>query len=115
MKACFAVLMLLAAGTGHATQHLKTDSFDITIDNRCAEGVVGCDDIRYKGIHRRSGNSISLVGREQHTRCADGVTPCRFLGYLFRNGATTYFVDAQGRLLVRQGERILVQEEGTWQ
>ena len=66
-------------------------------------------------MHRASGRAITLVGRERHSRCADGVTPCRFLGYEFRNGKTVYFVDTDGHLSVREGERTLLQEAGTWQ
>lgn len=114
MKALFGVLLLLVAGASSAAQRLATESFDITIQARCPEGVVGCDDVLYVGVHRRSGRSIRLVGRELHTRCADGVTPCRFIGYAFDNGNTRYVVSEDGALIVRQGEKILLEERGAW-
>lgn len=115
MKAWLGVLLLLMAGASSAAQRLATQSFDITIQVRCAEGVVGCADVLYVGVHRQSGRSIRLVGRELHTRCADGVTPCRFLGYAFENGNTRYLVSDEGRLTVRQGDKVLVEERGVWQ
>mgnify|MGYP003383588747 CR=1 FL=1 len=115
MKVFFGVLLLLVSGASHAAQRLATESFDITIEVRCAEGVVGCDDVLYVGTHRKSGRAIRLVGRELHTRCADGVTPCRFLGYAFDSGDVRYMVSDDGALIVRQGKKTLVQERGVWQ
>ena len=115
MKVWIGVLLLLMTGASSAAQRLATESFDITIQVRCTEGVVGCDDVLYIGIHRKSGRSIRLIGRELHTRCADGVTPCRFLGYAFDNGGTRYVVSDEGRLIVRQGDKVLVEERGVWQ
>ena len=109
------VVLLLVPSVSWAGQRLATESFDITIDVRCAEGVVGCRDVRYVGVHRTSGRSIRLVGQELHTRCADGVTPCRFLGYRFTSGTTIYDVTDDGTLTVRQGDKVLVQERGVWQ
>ena len=46
---------------------LTTPSFTITIDVRCPEGNVTCDDVRYVGVSRKSGQSIRLTGRTHHT------------------------------------------------
>ncbi len=115
MKWLFGVLLFLVAEVSMAAQRLATESFDISIEVRCPEGVVGCDDVLYVGTHRKSGRAIRLKGRELHTRCADGVTPCRFLGYAFDNGSARYRVSEDGVLSVHQGDRILVQECGVWQ
>ncbi len=98
-----------------ATERLVTESFDIMIDVRCAEGVVGCDKIRYTGVNRKTGQSIRLTGKEIHTRCADGVTPCRFLGYMFRNKGITYVVWENGMVTIKRGSKVLVEEQGAWQ
>lgn len=115
MRSLLVVLLLALPLSAAAHQRLMTDSFEVTIDTRCKEGTVGCDNVHYTGVHRKTGRSIKLVGRELHGRCADGVTPCRFLGYTFRNGGVTYDVLENGLLLVKQGEKVLVQERGTWQ
>lgn len=115
MKPLLAALLLLFPLSSMAAQRLVTESFDITIDVRCEEGVVGCDKVHYTGVHRKTGRAIKLIGQERHTRCADGVTPCRFLGYAFRNGNVIYAVWDDGTLSVKQGERVLVEERGVWQ
>ena len=114
MKTILASLLVLEFTCVGAAQTLSTDSFDITVDVRCKEGEVTCDNVRYVGVHRKSGKSITLRGRTHHTVCADGVTPCRFLGYVFPNGKVTYFVAEQGQLMVREDRKVLVRESGTW-
>lgn len=93
---------------------LTTPSFVIDIKENCEEGNVGCDNVSYVGTNKKTGNSIKLRGNTMHTLCADGVTPCRFLGYEFKNGAIYYRVSEDGELLVMQGKKVLVQEKGDW-
>lgn len=93
---------------------LDTPGFIVRIEVRCPEGHVTCDDVAYRGESRRSGRAIFLKGRTLHTTCADGVTPCRFLGYRFRNGAHTYFVSDAGELVVTRGGKVIVRERGEW-
>ncbi|WP_165857582.1 hypothetical protein [Marinobacter sp. JSM 1782161] len=95
---------------------LDTPNYRIEIESNCVEGEVSCDRMTYHGTSKISGNAISLEGRTWHTTCADGVTPCRFLGYRFENGAVTYRVHEDGLLeVVRHGDEVLVHEQGTWQ
>jgi opacity protein-like surface antigen len=96
------------------TQTLDTPSFTITIDVRCEEGNVTCDDVRYVGTSKKTGKAMRLTGRTRHTTCADGVTPCRFLGYEFKNGATVYFLSDGGELIVEQRGKPLLREQGEW-
>ena len=94
---------------------LDTPGFKVTIESGCGEGEVACDDYTYTGTSKRSGNSITLQGSSWHTVCADGVTPCRFIGYRFRNGNVVYRVYESGLLEVIEGEdRVLVRQQGTW-
>ena len=97
------------------TQTLDTPGFTVRIEVRCSEGEVSCDDVVYRGESKRNKSVITLKGRTAHTLCADKVTPCRFLGYVFRKGAYTYFVSDAGELVVRNGDKVLVQETGAWQ
>lgn len=108
----FAIVLLSALGAPAST--LTTPSYRITIEVRCPEYNVACDDVRYVGVSRKSGKSITLIGREVHAFGADGVTSSHFLGYEFRNGSTTYFVGEDGELRVTSGSKILVQETGVW-
>jgi hypothetical protein len=91
---------------------LTTPSFVIEIKVNCAEGNVTCDNVTYVGTSKKSGKSITLRGRTKHSMCADGVTPCGFQGYEFRNGATYYRVLEDGSLLVTQGEKVVLEEKG---
>jgi hypothetical protein len=56
-----------------------------------------------------------LQGRTLNSLCADGVTPCRFIGYEFRNGPFRYVVYDSGSLRVTRGDKVLVDEPGEWQ
>jgi hypothetical protein len=93
---------------------LTTPSFIVDIKVQCAEGNVSCDKVDYVGKSRKTGKSIALHGKTMHTLCADGVTPCRFLGYEFWNGKINYRVGEDGTLLVTQGRKVLVSEKGEW-
>ena len=96
-------------------QILRTKNFKITIRSNCIEGSVSCNQVFYEGININTGDRIQLKGKNIYTTCADGITPCRFLGYEFLNGDYRYFVQNDGLLLVYQGENLILQEEGTWQ
>ncbi|MEA5536914.1 hypothetical protein [Crocosphaera sp. XPORK-15E] len=97
------------------TETLKTKNFKITINSNCQEGEVTCDHVSYEGINANTGESLQLIGKTLHTTCADGITPCRFIGYEFLNGKYRYMVTEDGSLLVYQGEKLLLEEQGTWQ
>ena len=96
-------------------QILDTPSFTIRIEVRCPEGEVTCRNVIYRGENKRTKKTLQLRGRTVHSLCADRVTPCRFLGYAFRNGRFTYFVSERGELVVQNGPRVVVQQSGTWQ
>jgi hypothetical protein len=94
---------------------LTTQHYVVTITVHCAEGSVTCDNVSYHGKSRNSGHEIKLVGTTVHSLCADGLTPCRFIGYRFPNGDVTYTVYESGLLeVVRGADEILVEEFGEW-
>lgn len=111
------LLLALFAPLAFASQTLKLDtpSYSVKIEVLCAEGDVSCDQVRYSGRSKKSGKSIALKGKTAHTLCADGVSPCRFLGYRFQHGKLNYFVSDDGLLQVTQGRKTLVEEAGQWQ
>ncbi|MHB1678772.1 MAG: hypothetical protein ACYCSS_14795 [Sulfuriferula sp.] len=56
-----------------------------------------------------------LTGNPAYRNCADGITPCQFLGYEFKNGKVLYFLDQiRGSLQVKLGEKLLLEEKGEW-
>jgi hypothetical protein len=110
----FLAMAMLAAMPAAGADILDTPSYKITIEIRCPEGSVTCDDVKYVGVNKKTGKFITLVGKTVHSLCADGVTPCHFLGYEFKAGRTTYSVGEDGELRVTRGSRVLVQEMGVW-
>ena len=94
---------------------LKTKDFRVTITNNCQEGEVVCNNVTYKGVNVNTNASIQLRGKTVHTLCADGVTPCRFVGYQFSNGNYRYLVTEQGSLQVYQNGKIVLNQRGTWE
>nr|WP_297460561.1 hypothetical protein [uncultured Halomonas sp.] len=107
--------LALAISFPAMAQQLVTPNYIVTIERHCAEGNVTCDDVVYTGESKRSENSITLQGTTWHTLCADGVTPCRFLGYRFENGNVTYTVTEAGKLeVVRNATEVLISEDGQW-
>ena len=92
---------------------LETPNYLIRIEVNCPEGEVACDRVTYTGKSKKTGRELTLLGRTVHTLCADGVTPCRFVGYQFRNGTTTYVVTEEGELIVRDGGKVIIDERGS--
>lgn len=95
-------------------QVLLTPGFKIVITRHCAEGMVVCDQVSYRGEDRQTGSSITLMGSTLYRSCSDGMTPCQFLGYVFKNGSTTYDVSNSGLLRVLQDNKVLLEEQGEW-
>ncbi|WP_207907519.1 hypothetical protein [Celerinatantimonas diazotrophica] len=93
---------------------LVTTNYIISISQNCEEGNVTCDDVTYIGQSKKSGRSITLKGHTIHRMCSDGVTPCEFLGYEFKNGNTTYTVLESGVLDIKQNGHLLLHTQGTW-
>lgn len=113
ISALFAIAAILST-TALRAQTLDTPSFSITIDVLCEEGNVTCDDVRYVVTNKKTGKSISLTGSTVHSLCADGVTPCRFQGYTFKRGNTTYRVMDSGDLIITRDGKLLLRERGEW-
>ena len=97
-----------------AAERLITESYEITIDSRCEEGIVNCNNVLFRGVERKTGKVLRLKGADMHTLCADGVTPCRFLGHAFRRGKLRVTVWENGTLTFEQGKKVLLEEQGKW-
>ncbi len=118
-----AVLVSLAApavGAQDSRFILRTQSYKITIRVLCKEGVVGCNDVEYVGVKKKTGATIRLKGEDWIRYCEEdqgdgpGKTPCEHLGYEFKNGGTTYYVGEDGYLDVYQGKKRILHEKGEW-
>lgn len=83
-----------------------TKTFRVEIQRHCQEGFVTCDDVSYIGVNLQTGAKIQLEGSTLHTTCKDGVTPCRFLGYVFYNGSYSYQLINEYLVVSRSGKEI---------
>lgn len=112
---CVSVLALIALSRADAgsTGTLDTSTFEIRIEVRCEEGEVTCDDVKYVGKNKKTRESLELTGKTAHHMDADG-TPGRFLGYIFKNEGVTYFLSEEGMLRISKGEKVILEENGTW-
>jgi hypothetical protein len=109
------LLIIIGFAATASAETLQTKNFEVDIIRNCAEGEVTCDNVSYMGTNRKTGDSISLTGKTLHQLCADGVTPCHFLGYEFNNGNYRYLVTSDGTLQVYRGSELILSEQGTWQ
>ncbi len=94
---------------------LRTQNYRVTITVNCPEEEVVCNDVTYDGSNVNTGESLQLQGRTVSTLCADGVTPCRFIGYEFFNGDYRYLVTEEGRLQVSINGEIILDQSGNWE
>jgi hypothetical protein len=106
------VLLLPAAAQAEST--LTTPHFTVSLKENCEEGVVGCDDVTYHGVSRKTGKAITLKGKTNMVMCADGETPCHIGNYEFKSGAVLYAVYPNGTLIVTKGTHVLLNEKGQW-
>lgn len=114
MKLILLPLLLLASAFTSA-QQLDTPNYTVEIQQLCPEGEVQCQNVSYKGTSKISGASIELKGSAWHSLCADGVTPCRFLGYKFNNGRIRYLVFDSGLLqVIGSSGKVVLEEQGVW-
>jgi hypothetical protein len=94
---------------------LVTKSYKVTITLGDDEGNVEDHDVRYEGVSKKTGKSITLKGSSCHTHAADG-TPGHFLRYRFESGNITYEVLEGGSLMVVRDQcKVLIDESGEWQ
>jgi hypothetical protein len=105
------VALVLAHGWVQAVA-LISDSYDVTVQTLCPEGYVSCDRLVLRGVHKLTGRRLHLKGRSMHSMCADGVTPCRYLGDQFEGRSYVYFFSSEGWLLVKDSKgRLLLREK----
>lgn len=107
---------LLMAGAASAGERvLITPSYELKMDSRCVEGEVSCSQYTLQGRERHNGEPLMLQGRSMHTTCADGVTPCRFLGYRFDQPERSFLITEDGLLNIYHGDSLILHEQGRWE
>ncbi|MDO1530438.1 hypothetical protein QMK61_16495 [Fulvimonas sp. R45] len=106
----FSLCWLRAAEAGV----LVTPQYVVVIAEQCGEGDVACKDVVYTGVDRRTGAALTLRGKALVHMCPDGTTPCRHLGWTFKNGDIAYTVSDDGALDVTRGDKLLLEQKGRW-
>lgn len=110
IKITNAFAALLSLGISMTVSHAESRevfgsrTYDFLIENRCKEGSVTCDNIVLEARNKNTGELLKAVGSTHHIRCTDGITPCRFIGYIFKQKDLEIFIDNQYIQVTRKGE-----------
>jgi hypothetical protein len=91
---------------------LLTPGFVVVIVEHCHNDV-DCKHVTYTGVSRSTGQSLMLQGYSLVSKCVDG-TPCHHQGWAFTHGKTDYTVTDDGRLVVTEGSKTIVEQRGRW-
>ncbi len=106
--------LMVAGGVNADERVLITPSYELKMDSRCVEGEVSCNQYTLQGRERHNGEPLMLQGRSMHTTCADGKTPCRFLGYRFDQSERSFLITEDGLLNIYHGDSLILHEQGRW-
>ena len=97
---------------------LVTGGYEVTLRTECAEGEVSCERIYADALALEDNQTRALSGSTLHTLCADGVSPCRFLGYQLSDDTYDYRVLENGQLHIQRcdefGCESIYNEQGQW-
>ena len=112
ISACLftSIAALLLIPNKSIAEKYQNDTYSMQINRDCEEGMLTCHKVNYHGLNKKTNQEIRLVGSTHHTICADGVTPCRFIGYVFKNGLYTYLL-IDKRLEIRLAGKIIYSEK----
>lgn len=114
-KIVLALAFISELAVADNTRVLDTQNYVVRIVEHCSEGMTNCQKVSYTGTNKSNGKSIKLKGLSVSRMCADGLTPCQFLRYEFKNGQVKYRVQDDGTLeVIGQNGRVLLSEQGEW-
>jgi hypothetical protein len=108
-----ALLGSIAVPALHA-ETLETRTYTVEITPLCGERVTDCEQFAYADTHKRTGSHLNMVGKPGQRPCPPGNAPCDPLGWQFHDGNTSYFVGQDGWLIVTQGNKTILREQGAW-
>jgi len=90
-----AVLLTAHAAKAERSFVLITTNFCITVIDRTPEYELGCTNVTYIGVSRKTGKAIVLTGSTNFSMGKDG-SPGHFRGYDFRSGLYLYTLNNEG-------------------
>ena len=97
----------IAAIQTEAKEMYSSKTYEFSIQRRCHEGWISCDNVLLEARNKKTGESLSVIGSTYHSRCADGISPCRFIGYIFKKNGLKIIIDYQNLVFTRNGAEIL--------
>ena len=112
----YAIFGILVLYSQYALSEIfVSDNFRVEITSNCSEGNVTCDNVDFIVTLPGFTEKQTYKGSTIHTTCADGISPCRFLGYKFKTTNTQYFIYGAGYIQVLDHENNpLLSELGEW-
>lgn len=104
--------------SGRALGTLNTADYEVTLVSHCAEGEVTCARIVGQLLDHESDQTVALNGSTLHRLCADGQTPCRFLGYELTGEEYEYRILENGQLTIKRCDELgceaIYNARGSW-
>ena len=114
MKYC-AVIFALTLTPDVLAEKLISHTFEVAVKRGCGEGHVTCDNVAFELTNKHTGTSSHSIGKTLHSKCSDGVTPCKFQGYTFMIGDFSYILYARGSIeILNSKNEIVTSEQGEW-
>lgn len=96
----------------HFYDVVRTNTYYLTQIGRCEEYVVNCFDYTLIMYHRKTGELTQVKGESLHSLCADKVTPCQYLGTIFKKGEMKYFLnDGASAFKILKNNKVILEEK----
>jgi len=113
MNSLHALIAIIAstcfALPAYSSGKYSTPTYEMSIEVSCVEGMISCDNVHMILNNKKTKESVSVIGSTLHTICADGATPCRFLGYKFQKDDLKYMIINQ-RFTIHESKKEIVSE-----
>ncbi|PHM35986.1 hypothetical protein Xmau_04387 [Xenorhabdus mauleonii] len=94
------------------TSVFETKNYDITINVRCSEGNVSCDDVVFTLLNKQKQTSLVMKGKTLNRDCITG--SCDFYGYEFKNKGRIYKIYQYGILDISKKGKLISSESGVF-
>lgn len=86
----------------------ETENYFIKVNGQCVEGVLSCSNLKYVGVNKSTGESITLKGESVHQ--SKNNVPTQFLGYSFKNNDYEYFINDKELYIDKGMENIKIEK-----
>ncbi|MDX7986230.1 hypothetical protein FE392_02625 [Xenorhabdus sp. 12] len=94
------------------TSVFETKNYDITINVRCPEGNVSCDDVVFSLFNKQKQTAMVMKGKTLNRDCVTG--SCDFYGYEFKNKGLVYKIYQYGIFDISKKGKVISSESGVF-